>query len=359
MTSASSRQLLSVIRLELRKAFFARRGLWVYLLALAPVVLFLGRSIDVPIERQRLVRMAAGHPVKTDDLRSIFQGMTADQVLQRLGKPISQRSFTRHIGQKLTLERSFFRYTDGLSEYRFAFDDGTLVDIRHEDPETLKESTLIFAALFQYFDLRLAIFFGCVGIFTNLFRGEMLDKSLHHYLLTPMRRELLVTGKFLAGLIATLTIFMASTAIQIPAMLLQFSRHDVLAYLNAGGWEHYAAYLGVTALACIGYGGVFLATGLFFRNPIVPAAVVLLWESINIFLPITLKKISLTFYLQSLLPVVPPHDASMPLLLRLMISTSPPMTRSLAIAGILILTAILLTMAALRARKLEINYGTD
>ena len=33
-------------------------------------------------------------------------------------------------------------------------------------------------------------------------------------------------------------------------------------------------YLGITVLACIGYGAVFLTLGLFFRNPMLPAAAV-------------------------------------------------------------------------------------
>ena len=35
----------------------------------------------------------------------------------------------------------------------------------------------------------------------------MIDKSLHFYLLAPIRREVLLVGKYLAGLIATVVIF--------------------------------------------------------------------------------------------------------------------------------------------------------
>jgi ABC-type transport system involved in multi-copper enzyme maturation permease subunit len=359
MRSQSWTQLLAVIRLEMKKTFFARRGLWVYLLAAAPVLLFLGHSIDVPIERQRLMNLAAGHPVPTANLHAIRRGMTIEEVVKRLGQPYSKRSFVREIGSRQRLERTFYRYTDGLSEYRFVFDDGDLTSIRYEEPETLKDTTLSFAALFQYFDLRVAVFFGCVGIFTNLFRGEMLDKSLHYYLLTPMRRELLVAGKYLAALIATVTIFTLSTALQLPAMLMQFKGAEISAYLHAGGWGQFAAYLGVTALACAAYGSLFMCTGLIFRNPIIPAAVILLWESVNLFLPTALKKISLTFYLQSLCPVLPPPDESMSLPLRLMVSAVTPATTSVAISGVVIFTIILLTVAAARARKLEINYSTE
>ena len=68
------------------------------------------------------------------------------------------------------------------------------------DYDTLGQDIQIFAGIFQFFYLRIAIFFGCVGIFSNLFRGEMMDKSLHYYMLAPVRREVLVDGKFLSGL---------------------------------------------------------------------------------------------------------------------------------------------------------------
>ena len=58
----------------------------------------------------------------------------------------------------------------------------------------------------------------------------------------------------------------------------------------------------VAALACVGYGAVFLMCGLFFRNPMIPAAVVMVWENLNPFLPTVLKKISVIFYLKNLCP---------------------------------------------------------
>src|SRR3979411_1611795 len=78
---------------------------------------------------------------------------------------------------------------------------------------SIGEASLIFGALFHFYYLRLGIFFGCVGIFSNLFRGEMLEKTLHYYYLTPLRRELLVAGKYLAGLATAMFLFVGSTAI--------------------------------------------------------------------------------------------------------------------------------------------------
>src|SRR5215475_6373296 len=78
---------------------------------------------------------------------------------------------------------------------------------RSRGGHSLGADSLIYAGRFQFFYLRGAIFFGCVGIFTNLFRGEMLEKTLHYYYLTPVRRELLVVGKYLAGLTVALAVF--------------------------------------------------------------------------------------------------------------------------------------------------------
>src|SRR5262249_15002096 len=153
------------------------------------------------------------------------------------------------------------------------FTNGSLDGINRNEPMDLPKSSRLFAGVFQLYYVRLAIFFGCVGVFMNLFRGEMLDKSLHFYLLAPMSREVLVIAKFLSGLIATIVICSASTALQFVAMLRQFDSATTATYLLNGGWGHLASYIGVTALACVGYGSVFLTAGLVVRNPIVPAAI--------------------------------------------------------------------------------------
>jgi ABC-type transport system involved in multi-copper enzyme maturation permease subunit len=250
-------------------------------------------------------------------------------------------------------------YSDGEARYVFSFRDGELHGINRRELCSLNQDSVIFATAFQFFFLRLAIFFGCVGIFMNLFRGEMIDKSLHFYLLAPMRREVLLVGKYLAGLIATVVIFTGSTALQLLIFVMHFNSSVRAEYMNGPGWGQIGAYLGVTALACLGYGSVFLAAGLLFRNPIIPAAAVLLWENINPFLPAALKKISVIFYLQSLCPVVAPPNRDMSPVLALLISNAEPTPAVLAVGGLILVTVLVLAIAAQRVRKLEINYGTD
>ena len=45
LNSMRFRQLLAVFRLEIGKSFLSRRGLWIYILALLPVLIFGGHAL--------------------------------------------------------------------------------------------------------------------------------------------------------------------------------------------------------------------------------------------------------------------------------------------------------------------------
>ncbi len=340
----------SVVRLEMKKTFFSKRGLWVYLVALAPVaVMFLHSMVSLANGEERRA-LAAAHPTSAAALQSIMPGMTVDEVLERAGEPFDRVDLGR---------RGVFRYTDGRDAYNVNFFNNQVARVTTRTRDTIAYDSTIFATVFQFFYLRLAIFFGCVGVFTNLFRGELLDKSLHYYLLTPLRREVLVIGKYIAGLTATTVIFCTGTVLQIWALSLHFEKSEIADFLNADGWSHIAAYVGVTAAACLGYGSVFLAAGLLFKNPIIPAASVEVWESLNIFLPATLKKVSVIYYLQSLCPIVAQPDENMNRFLKLMINAAEPVSAPVAIIGLFVVTGLVLLLSGRLARRLEINYSTD
>ena len=276
-------QIAAIIRIEWKKTFFAARGFWIYLLALAPVSLFA--------------------------LHTFFS--------------LHFRSPNRHW-------------------------------------DSLEQMSLVFAGVFQFFFLRLAIFFGCLGIFMNLFRGEMLDKSLHFYLLAPVRREVLLVGKYLAGLLAASVVFTASVILQMVAIGAQFDGATLAHFLyDNHGFAQIASYIAATLLACLGYGGVFLAAGLLFRNPIFPAAFVLVWEAANPILPSLLKKFSVIYYLRSLCPVDVPVPPGAPALFTLLVSNAEPIAAWLAVSGLMALSVVILIASMRQVRHLEINYASE
>jgi hypothetical protein len=218
---------------------------------------------------------------------------------------------------------------------------------------------MIFAGIFQFFYLRLAIFFGCLGMFMYLFRGEMSNRTLHYWFLVPARREVLLAGKYAAGLVASAVIFGGGAMLAFAAMVWPHDAVEVQAYWSAGGMGHAFWYGAAAVLGCVGYGSVFLALGLYIRNPIVPAAVLLAWEGVNGILPHAVQKLSVLYYLQSLCPVPAPFDDEVPTLIRLLAAPAAPASRAEAILGLLLVTAFVLWIASRAVRRMQISYGAE
>lgn len=366
MTKLWWAQIKSVIRLEMKKTFFARRGLWIYVLALLPLLLFIAQAINVSQERERNGHIAAQSQkhLTDQDLHAVRPEMTREEVTALLGRPPVRFHWNerRHLdsGEFVVIPHENYRYSDGFSTLFLDFEDGKVASITIREGYNLPEDSVVFAGVFQFFYLRLAIFFGCLGIFMNLFRGEILDKSLHFYFLAPIRRDVLMIGKFLAGLLATCIIFVTSELVQFIVFTWKFSpnQRDLFLYQNHGLAQG-AAYLGVTALACLGYGAFFLAAGMLFRNPILPAAVILVWEAANPFLPALLKKVSVIYYLKSLCPVEIPTPPGTPALLSLLVSNPDPVSTPVAILGIVVVSLLVLYISSLQVRRMEINYTSE
>jgi len=211
---------------------------------------------------------------------------------------------------------------------------------------------IIYSILYNGLILRTVVFFGCAWIFMNLFRGELVDRSLHYYFLSAVRRDVLVIGKYLSGLITSIVLFCGLT---IAAMLLLYVPHfwseSVRFFLEGQGMTQILTYAGITALACLGYGAFFLVVGLFIRNPIIPALLLYGWEWLNFLLPPLLKKISVIHYLNSLVPV-PVSEGPFAVV-------ADPTPAWIAIPSLLIVTAVVLLLSGYRIRHMEIRYGND
>lgn len=220
---------------------------------------------------------------------------------------------------------------------------------------SISEDTDVLAHIFQIFYLRIAIFFGCMGLFTWLFRGDVIEKSLHYYFLSPVRREILVLGKFLSGLAASCIIFGLGILLSFTLMYGHFGAAGRDFVFHGPGLGHLLAYLAVTVLGCLGYGSIFLALSLLVKNPILPGVVVLLWETFHAVLPSLLQKLSVMFYLKQLCPVrVLPSG-----LMALFSVIAEPVSAWLAVPGLLLLSLTILAFACFRIRRTEISYLAD
>ncbi len=194
-------QINAVIRLEMRKTFFAKRGLWIYLVAALPVFLFMAFAMATSGRQHETASIARrGERMLTyQDLLAVKPGMTREEVVAILGKPpvYFRRGENRPLGPGVTANvlREDCHYSDGQNDLFVGLADGKVESINIQNGNNLGQDSIMFAGVFQFFFLRLAVFFGCLGIFMNLFRGEILDRSLHFYFLAPIRREVLMLGK--------------------------------------------------------------------------------------------------------------------------------------------------------------------
>ena len=212
--------------------------------------------------------------------------------------------------------------------------------------------SITYSIIYNGLILRTLIFFGSAWIFMNLFRGELVDRSLHYYFLSAVRREVLVVAKYLSGLATSIILFTSTT---VAAMLLLYFPHfysQSLRYFTEGrGLSQLLTYAGITILACVGYGAFFLVVGLFIRNPIIPALLLYGWEWLNFLLPPVLKKISVIHYLNSLVPV-PLNEGPFAVI-------ADPTPAYIAIPSMVVVTLIVLVLAAYRIRHMEIRYGSE
>jgi ABC-type transport system involved in multi-copper enzyme maturation permease subunit len=226
---------------------------------------------------------------------------------------------------------------------------------KRSSPSQLEEDTFVLAGIVQLYYLRLGIFFACMGIFTWLFRGEMVERTLHYQFLVPVRKEVLVVGKFLAGAVISVALF--ETAV-LACFCLTYSRLGSTgrSYVFDGpGFSQLGSYLLVTALACVGYGAMFLALSLLFKNPIIPGAMLMGWEAVAPIFPSWAQRVSVTFYLKHLCPVKLPVDGPM----AIFTIVAEPVSPFIAILGLLCLTVAILVISCFLIYRLEVTYTAE
>jgi ABC-type transport system involved in multi-copper enzyme maturation permease subunit len=173
----------------------------------------------------------------------------------------------------------------------------------------------------------LAVFYG-----TSLIADEVEDKTLTYLFTRPIPRSAVLLGKYLAYLVCTIGVVLPSVML---VWLLIGSLNDTLAntFLNL------VKDLGILAIGLAVYGAVFALVGAAVRRPLlVGLGLVFGWETLALALPGFLKRLSVAFYLQGLVPHAMPSDSPVALL-QTFFQQSIGVTQSLAsLAGIAVVS---------------------
>jgi ABC-type transport system involved in multi-copper enzyme maturation permease subunit len=142
----------------------------------------------------------------------------------------------------------------------------------------------------------LGVFYG-----TALMADEVEDKTITYLFTRPVPRGAVLMGKYLAYLCCTGLVVLPSV------MLVYFL---VVPFADVGhSFGQLVVDLGLLLLGLAVYGAVFAFVGAFFKRPLVIGLIFAFgWEQIALVLPGYLKRFTIAYYLQALVPHAIPSD---------------------------------------------------
>jgi ABC-type transport system involved in multi-copper enzyme maturation permease subunit len=186
----------------------------------------------------------------------------------------------------------------------------------------------------------LGVFYG-----TALIADEVDDKTITYLFTRPVRRGAVLVGKYLA--------YVACTALLVlPSIVLVYFLVVPLGGGSIG--ESFPALiedLGMLIVGLIAYGAVFAWVGARLKRPLVLGLVVAFgWEPAVLLFPGYLKRLTVAYYLQALVPHAMPQDSAVSILLQVFREVPPPVS-SLAYLAVIVALALWFSARAVEQRE--------
>jgi ABC-2 type transport system permease protein len=186
----------------------------------------------------------------------------------------------------------------------------------------------------------LGVFYG-----TALIADEVDDKTITYLFTRPVRRGAVLVGKYLA--------YVACTALLVlPSIVLVYFLVVPLGGGSIG--ESFPALiedLGMLIVGLIAYGAVFAWVGARLKRPLVLGLVFAFgWEPAVLLFPGYLKRLTVAYYLQALVPHAMPQDSAVSILLQVFREVPPPVS-SLAYLAVIVALALWFSARAVEQRE--------
>lgn len=182
----------------------------------------------------------------------------------------------------------------------------------------------------------LGVFYG-----TSLIADEVDDKTITYLFTRPVRRGAVVVGKYMAYLLCTTLVVLPS--VMIVYFLMVPFRQIPASFISL------VIDLGVLGLGLAAYGALFALVGAAIRRPLVVGLVFVFgWELVTLVMPGYLKRFTLAYYLQTLVPHAMPTGDTVSLLQGAVFREPPSVAVSI---GVLVLAIV--ASLALAARVVE------
>lgn len=161
----------------------------------------------------------------------------------------------------------------------------------------------VFGGMIWFLYLRFIV--PVLGVFygTALVADEVEDKTITYLFVRPISRSAVLAGKYLAYLVTT-------TCVVLPSVVLLY-----LVVIPLGGGSLAAAFpdllkdLALLGIGLAAYGAIFAFIGAQFKHPLVTGLVFAFgWEQLALILPGYLRRLTVAYYLQALVPHTMPAD---------------------------------------------------
>ena len=149
----------------------------------------------------------------------------------------------------------------------------------------------------------LGVFYG-----TSLMADEVEDKTITYLFVRPIPRGAVLIGKYLAYLACT--VFVVLPSVMVVYLLVVPMQGTI-----GGSFIDLLKDLALLAIGLIVYGGLFAFVGAKLKRPLLAGLIFILgWEQAVLAFPGYLKKFTVMYYLQGLVPHAMPNDGVVSLL---------------------------------------------
>ena len=137
----------------------------------------------------------------------------------------------------------------------------------------------------------LALYYG-----TALVADEVEDKTITYLFTRPIPRGAVLLGKFLAY-------FVCTTMVVTPSLMIVYFLMGLSGASVAGTFPSLLKDLGLVILGLLAYGGLFAWVGAQFKRPLVIGLVYVFgFEQLALIIPGYIRQLTVSYYLQSLVP---------------------------------------------------------
>jgi ABC-2 type transport system permease protein len=203
---------------------------------------------------------------------------------------------------------------------------------------------VVFGMMIWVFYLRFIV--PVLGAFygTSLIADEVDEKTITYLFTRPIRRGSVLIGKYLAYLVCTSLVVLPSIMV-VYFLVVPFGT-------VASTFGQLVTDLAIIALGLAAYGALFALVGAALKRPLVIGLVFAFgWEQLALAMPGSMRRFTLAYYIQSLVPHAMPADGGLVRILQTFFNDQPSVATSVFSLALTIAVCLALAVRIIERRE--------